>query len=448
MVVVSYRDISRFGSLALLLFGGWAFAQTSQPAQTGPATETKEACESCEPKCTDHLTGDWFGARTKLEDAGIDINLTFVNIYQVNVHGGADTKDAQRFDGLYDLDVTLDLEKLFKLKGGQVYALAEGGYGNGLEGAGKIGDLFGVNYNVIGYRSVDLIQLWYQQNLFDDKLQLRLGKIDMTGTFECRGCPVSFDGNRFANDEYAQFINGALVNNPTIPFPDEGLGAIAHFSPLEWFYTSVGVADAQADRRETGFNTTFHDEAYFLGMYEFGFVPHIPTAKGPLVGAYRFGLWYDPQPRERYYDNPAGDRPARFHRDNLGFYTSFDQTVYRENSESDQGLGLFFRYGFTPGDTNIIEHFWSIGGQYQGLIPKRDNDVLGFGVAQGLLSNELGYYDDTTPGRETVMELYYNIQITEWLHLTPDIQYIFNPGGIEHAGHDVTVMGLRLWLSL
>lgn len=72
---------------------------------------------------------------------------------------------------------------------------------------------------------MDITELWYEHALLDDTLRVRLGKMDITGGFECRGCPVSFDGSLYANDETGQFLNSALVNNPTIPFPDKGLGA-------------------------------------------------------------------------------------------------------------------------------------------------------------------------------------------------------------------------------
>jgi porin len=181
-------------------------------------------------------------------------------------------------------------------------------------------------------------------------------------------------------------------------------------------------------------------------MFEFGFIPDIPSARGPLIGGYRFGVWYDPQPKERYFANPNDLRRARYRRDDVGFYASFDQMVYRESKESDQGFGLFFRYGFAHGDVNELEHFWSLGGQYQGLLPKRDDDVLGFGVAMGLVSNELGYYN-IDPHRETVMELYYKIKVFPWLDISPDVQYIFDPGG-RRENQDCLVMGMRLQMSL
>ena len=44
------------------------------------------------------------------------------------------------------------------------------------------------------------------------------------------------------------------------------------------------------------------------------------------------------------------------------------------------------------------------------------------------------------------METYYNIEITPWLHITPDLQVIVDPGGSDR--HDVAVVyGLRAQIN-
>ncbi len=128
----------------------------------------------------------------------------------------------------------------------------------------------------------------------------------------------------------------------------------------------------------------------------------------------------------------------------MGFYTSFDQVVFREDPAvegDEQGLGLFARYAFAHPESNEIEHFWSVGGQYQGLVPSRDDDVLGLGVAQGLLSQNLRA-SAIDPRRETVIEVYYNAQLLPWLSVSPDFQWILRPGGVD--GRDAFVAGIRL----
>ena len=393
-------------------------------------------CLKCMSK-RDTLTDNWFELGEKLEEGGVSFALSLTQIYQLNLQGGISThRRSGRYAGSYDMELELDLEKILKIPGASLYASAEGSWSEGLD-ASSVGSLFGVNADAAGDRSIDVTQVYYEQSLFEDKLKFRIGKLDIGGGFECRGCPVSFDGSSYANDETAQFLNAALVNNPTIPMPDVGLGAVVYFNPVEWWYVSAGVADAQADGRETGFNTAFHSPDYVFAIFETGGAPQIPSGKGPLQGVYRAGFWYDPQPKDKF--DGSGVK-----RDDVGFYLSFDQMVWKENADAEdgQGLGLFARYGYAHADVNEIRCFWSVGGQYQGLIPGRDDDVLGFGVAQGRLVREAGF----TADRETAMELYYNIAVTPWLSVSPSLQYVWHPGG-DSAVDDAMVLGFRLQMS-
>jgi len=389
------------------------------------------------------LTDNWFGLGEKLADDGIKIGLFNTQVYQIPLHGFNTEHDDDRYSGSYDLELTFDMEKLTALKGGSVYVLVEGGWSDGINDP-SLGSLFGPNDDTSGNEAVFISQFFYEQALLDDKVRFRIGKVDLTGGFECRGCPVSFDGNSFANDETTQFLNSALVNNPTIPFPEEGLGAIVHVEPIDWWYLSAGVADAQADARETGFNTAFHGEDYFYGIFETGVTPQLDCHNGPLQGAYRVGVWYDPQPYEQF-DGGVQD-------DNVGFYISADQMIYRQSADEDdeRGLGVFARYGLADPGANTFRHFWSAGLQYRGLIPGRQDDVTAFGVASGCFSDELSssMNDQGLPldTHETVFEWYYNIQVTPWLNISPDVQYILNPSGGKF--NDGLVIGIRAQIAI
>jgi porin len=384
----------------------------------------------------DTLTDYWFGYGPEFEDNGVVVALSTTQVYQPNTIGGIATRRRKnRWAGSYDLELFFDLEKLAGLEGGTLFSLTEGSYNDGID-EGSVGSLFGVNDDAGGDRAADVTELWYQQSLSEGRFQFRVGKIDLTGTFECRGCGASFDGNQFANDETAQFLNAALVNNPSIPFPDNGLGAMVYVEAVPGWYVSAGIADAQADARETGFNTAFRDEDYFLSIYEAGCVADWPSGRGPLRGTYRAGLWYDPQPKDRL-DGTGSER------DDLGFYASCDQVLLRESDDPDdaQGLGLFARFGWADEDLNEIRRFWSAGLQYQGAIPGRDDDVCAVGVAQGRLSRDAGFAE----GHETVIEAYYRVAVAPWLDLTPSVQHVINPGG--GGTDDATLVGLRFQAS-
>ncbi|MFH0965453.1 MAG: carbohydrate porin, partial [Planctomycetota bacterium] len=369
-----------------------------------------------------------------LSERGLDVSFGLTQIFQQNVRGGVTSnRKAARYSGSYDLELNLDMEKIAGIAGGRIYLLTEGSWSEGIDPI-AVGSLFGVNADAGGNRSADVTQLFYEQAFPGAGITVRLGKLDLTGGFECRGCPVSFDGNSFANDQTAQFLNGALVNNPTIPFPDCGLGVVVHFEPVEWLYFSVGTADAEADARETGFRTAFHGKGDFFTICELGVTPRIPSPNGALQGAYRVGMWYDPRDKDRL-DGLGSES------DNTGFYASFDQKILRESAEEDdnQGLGAFARLGFADEDVNEIKFFWSAGVQYEGLIPGRDTDALGVGFAQGRLSDK----GDFTARHESALEVYYNARLTDWLEVTPSLQLVFNPGGNEAAKRAV-VVGCRV----
>jgi porin len=387
------------------------------------------------------LTDGFWGLNDALEDDGIEIGLGVTNIYQQNVRGGISKhRRAGRFSGSYDFELFADMQKLLGIEGANLYIHTEGSWSkSGGIDVPSVGSSFGVNGDGVPRRTMDVTEFWYEQSFFGGSCLLRIGKMDITGGFECHGCPVAFDGSRYANDETRQFLNGALVNNPTIPFPDYALGAAFFYNPSDTWYLGGGAVDAQNDFRETGFNTALHKEDYFFYILEAGMTSEFDSANGPLLGAYRAGVWYDPQPKA----NSDGDKN---YRDDTGFYLSFCQRLTRENAEpqDNQGLGAFFRYGYASSKRNDITNFWSFGFQYQGLIDGRDEDVLGIGFAQGIFSDaaDVSYTDDY----ENAIELYYNAQVTGWLNISPSIQYVANPGG-DQSRSDAIVLGLRAQMN-
>lgn len=378
------------------------------------------------------LTNGFWGLDDRLADSGIEVGLGVTNIYQQNVHGGISThRRAGRYSGSYDLELSVELRRLLGIGGGSLFVHCEGGWPNaeGIDGV-SVGSAFGVNADAIGNRSMDVVELFYEGSIFDDNLTLMIGKIDFTGIF---------DSSAYADDETSQFLNAAFVDNLTIPFPEYSLGVVLSYDLTDSWYIMGGVADAQADGRETGFRTTFHDEDYFFYVLETGVTAQLASDKGLLQGAYRVGLWNDPQPK-------AHSDSSKNYRDDAGFYLSCDQMLAKENAdpEDNQGLGAFFRYGYASSKRNDITNFWSVGFQYQGLLEGRDEDVLGVGFAQGIFSDKASL--TCTDDYESVLEVYYNAQMTPWLNVSPSIQYVTNPGGAEGVS-DTAVFGVRVQMS-
>jgi porin len=382
------------------------------------------------------LADGYFGLNNQLSNSGVEVGLGVTQIYQQNARGGISThRKAGRYSGSYDLELSIDLQQLLCAEAcpegsrgkGNLFIHGEGGWPN-IEGIDEVsvGSALGVNADAIEKSIMDVVELYYEGPVFDNAFNLMIGKIDFTGIF---------DASTFADDETSQFLNGAFVDNPTIPFPDYSLGVVLSFDLNNSCYISGGIADAQANGRGTGFRTAFNGENYFFYVLETAVTAQLNSANGPTQGTYRLGLWYDPQPK---VDSDSG----RNYRDDVGFYLTCDQVLVKENAkpEDSQGLGALIRYGYASSKGNDITNFWSSGFQYQGLIEGRDNDVLGVGFAYGVFSDMASstYYEDY----ESAVELYYNIQISPWLNVTPDVQYIANPGGAKGVS-DAIIFGVR-----
>ncbi len=371
-----------------------------------------------------------------LEPVGLEFAVGFNNIYQANVQGGLSThRHRGRLSGSFDIELSADMQTLTGLPG-QVYMLAESFYNDGIDPY-SVGSFFGVNGDAGGDHCLEISELWYQFPIFAESLNLRVGKVDMTNSMEFAGFAAAFDGSNYANDEVTQFLNGAFINNPTIPFPDYSLGIMALYTPAENAYVSFGVSDAEPRRGQAGFNTAFNHETAYFYVTEAGYTYMFSSRNGELHGILRGGIWYDPQEKEKLHT--AGTK-----RDDYGFYCNFDQMLYRETSEPDdeQGLACFARYGWANDEVSEIAQFWSLGLQYLGPMPSRDEDVLGFAFAEGLFSDRMPLAGNS----EKACELYYSLALHEMLIISPDIQYIVNPGGNPDA-RDALAVGLRILVA-
>jgi len=112
--------------------------------------------------------------------------------------------------------------------------------------------------------------------------------------------------------------------------------------------------------------------------------------------------------------------------------------VWRE--EGDQGLGVFLRAGWTPRERSAFEFATDFGLNYVGLIPNRNEDTVGIGVAYAQASQPV------TADYEVVLEITYAFQVRSGLSIQPSLQQIFNPGAPTKVP-DATVLALRANLT-
>jgi porin len=160
-----------------------------------------------------------------------------------------------------------------------------------------------------------------------------------------------------------------------------------------------------------------------------------------LPGEFKIGGWFDTAP------DPGASSTQPW---NYGLYFIADQILYRvpqpgpapavsnnckqtaSPSLKDKGLGIFTYIGLAPRNSSVINVYVDCGLNYKGLIPTRDNDVLGVGFAYGHLNNNpQGNDESSNPGYEMVLEATYQIVLTPWLSFQPDLQYVMQPSSTD-----------------
>lgn len=368
----------------------------------------------------------------RLFESSITWGAGLTQVYQQNMHGGLSTsRQSERYSGSYDIQASADLESALGWADSTAYMLLEGGGPSaGSIDPSAVGSYFGVNADAIEGEWIDVAELWFLRSFADDRLFVQVGKADLTAGIEYRDVVSAFDLNRYADDETRQFLNGALVNNPTIPFPAYTLALSAVAKPGDqWQFAAAGATQSgDADIDETA-SWASDDEGLFF-IFQASFLPEVQAGKAPWGGEYHAGVWW----------TGGGDLTSQ---DELtGVYLSAAREVFRESEDpaDEQGLGVFARWGWADDDAAQLDCFWSVGLQYQGLVESRDNDVLGVGFASGTFagSDSLAGLE----GSERVVEAYYSIAVASWMSLSPDIQYVADPGG-ETDADDALIVGLR-----
>ena len=257
-------------------------------------------------------------------------------------------------------------------------------------------------------QDMSLIQFWWQQSFFDEAVRFRVGKVDQ-GDF--------FDVGTL-NSANLFFSNNILSDNPAIGFPDNGLGGAVHMSPDDDWYVNFGIGDANARKTDESSSSFFDDRDYFTAV-EFGWMPDIADYG---QGFYQVTLWDTDGNRTRSKRNDISGR---------GVALRFEQFLGEE-------FMAFATYSRSSGKARATRQLATAGIGMLDILGYKD-DVVGVAVGWGQPR-------DRGLRNQYVAELFYRMQITDYLQLTPDIQVIVDPSR-NHKDDIIGVFGLRLRLD-
>ncbi len=350
-----------------------------------------------------HLTDGWFGLRANLQDRGINFESTLTIDGSQNLQGGISSRGIVRH--LYDANVSLDSEKLGLWSNG--FAFFDFQSLAGRTGDRIVNDIQ-VFDNIDSNELNQFSQFWYEHHLFDHTLRIKAGKVDAN--------------SEFAYVEHGTlFVNSSMGFSPTVvlfpSYPDPAFGLNVFLHPSDFAYLGFGAYDGSLSRGiRTGSHTPrFH--ALFL-VSEAGLKWKV--SEDELAGRFGAGAWYHSGDFEEF--------DGRRQSGTTGVYLVFDQLLFREMDNADdhsQGLGCFLQYGYADPAVSPIDHHFGGGFTWTGPIPTRDQDAFGVGLTAVHLSQSPGAgfqmeYEVTT-------EMFYTLQLTGWMTITGDLQYIANP---------------------
>jgi porin len=114
--------------------------------------------------------------------------------------------------------------------------------------------------------------------------------------------------------------------------------------------------------------------------------------------------------------------------------------VWRSRRDPNRTLSVFARVmGAPQSDRNLIDFSMNAGLVLKDPLTYRTDDSFGIGMGYTHVSPQVAAADRDlaiatgrwTPARssEAYLEVTYQYQLTPWLQLQPDAQYVFNPGG-------------------
>lgn len=334
-----------------------------------------------------------------------------------NMRGGIGTHRATHYMGLLDLTLAADFEELGLWRGGRFVVFAQDMHGRGITEQ-FVGD-FQVLSNIDAPDRMQVSEYFWEQNWLDGQLRTVIGKIDANAEFAV--VPIA-----------GEFINSSFGFHPTVPmptYPDPSAGVAVFWDVNEWFRLAGGVWDGEPDGRNWGVSGS----GSIFSIYEAEIHYRL---FGKLPGQAHASIWHHSGPVESLLD------PGREFADNYGAECEAQQMLLREDrndKDNEQGLYTLFQFGWSPNDRNEINQYYGAGLLYRGPLRGRDNDSAGVGVAHVIFSDELPNMD-----YETVVEVFYSVQLIPWIRIQPDLQYIAHPSG---RYRDAFVYGTRFEIA-
>lgn len=403
------------------------------------------------------LVGDPCGVRSKAYCRGFTFDVTLTQVLQgVTSGGSASGTGGARYNGLLEINATMDTAKAGLWSGGLFAATMMSSFGKPL--SSEPGNLSPVNmtpmWPIPFQNSTELTEYYLMQGL-PHEMVLLIGRLDATNFL---------DKNTFANNPESQFLNVSL-NNELL------WGAFLSFST----YAAMLVAPINEHVTLAGAvwdpETQPGDYGGVWDNYGVAVQANLSWKLCGLKGVFSPALAYVSKDATAF-DNPrlvpdiiAGDAPTKS--GNWMFQCVGEQFLWTPRGASvpmakggrkecyavptqdfvanAPGVGLFYRFAYTPEDRNPWNVGLSGGFGARGVIPHRPYDRMGVGAYWMSASDDMNAHPviNHILEDEVGLEAFYNFAITPAVQISADVQWVSS--GLR-SSEDVVVLGTRLFI--
>jgi porin len=451
---------------ALVMFGGISLAAVPARAQHPPAPATGGfgATPSEEvatpgtgplfgaPFGSDHLFGDWGGARTWLLDHGINVELDYLTESAGNVSGGR----SQGFDysGQVGLEIDLDFAKIANLPGFSTHTMIVQGNGRNLsrdylgDSIGTVQEIYGGRGNVLAH----MVYTYAEQELANNRIDLAGGWLPVGTYFASSPLNCDFMNVLGCGNPHP------LPNYPGEPdWPAANWGAQIRVLPTRGTYVMAGVFEVNPNNG--GISGWSWGQSGATGVsipVEAGWVPRF--GGNNLVGHYKFGFDEDSSSYPKLLNAATGSAAQVSGR--REYYFLFDQMLARIGPGETNGLILLGGYVHADSAVSpLSDHAYVgwvssagfLGRPKDGFGMKFDYIKMSSALTQAQeLEQELGQpLNGAGIGpafgvqtHEETLEAEYTAVVYSGVSVMPDVQYIMRPGATT-TFHNAWVLGFR-----
>ena len=394
------------------------------------------------------------------DNLGISWNIYYTLLYQYASRTVLNPNTNEYYGrnagtGRLDLGINWDIFDIPDVAHGQIGLLMRNGVVIGQPDTYRAGNAVGsipVSPDALYWGDqTSLCLAYWQQGFCNDQLVITAGKIHPNQYLAL---------SRIANDESTQFISGVFDGLNTLgpSLGNYAPGVALQFVPDDGFYFNAVLLDAQGGPN-TGFNTVGNGSWWMGG--QLGFVPRFKNTNGDeLIGNWAVmfaatnygvvesnngqpltalapGLNPPPAPVQpintQFALNPiilgAGVQPSS-DAEGHGFGLLIEQQITPE-------ITVLAEYGLSSPDLSTIQEAVNLVAAHTSPFG-RDDDMIGVGLNWSVPSSM--YITDRR--EEIFMEMFYRLQITASMQLTPDLQILFRPSTGESK--PIAIFGLRL----